>query len=168
MKTILYMATTANGYVARKNDETPWSDEEWESFKEKVSEIGNIIIGRRTYDIMKEAKDFQEIGNPFTVVLTRKKRENSENFAFVDSPQKALELLKEKGFSKTLIAGGRMLNSSFLKENLIDEVYLDIEPFIFCEGIKLFQDYKLEKKLKLLGTKQIGKNTIQLHYKILK
>ncbi len=32
VKVTLYMAMTVNGYVAKENDETPWSDEEWESY----------------------------------------------------------------------------------------------------------------------------------------
>ena len=162
------MATTINGYIARENDETPWSDEEWQSFKKKVNEVKNIVIGRRTYDIMKEKKEFEKIGNPFTIVLTRKKREGNDNLVFVNSPQAALDLLKEKRFSEALVAGGSTLNSSFLQENLIDEIYLDIEPFVFCDGIKLFTDNNLEKKLELIETKQISKDTIQLHYKVLK
>ncbi|TES95125.1 dihydrofolate reductase [Patescibacteria group bacterium] len=168
MRVILYMATTINGYIARKNDETPWSDEEWQSFKKKVSEIGNIVIGQRTYDIMKKGEEFQKIGNPFTIVLTRKKQEGNSNFAFVNSPKKALDLLKEKGFSEALIAGGSMLNSSFMQEDLIDEIYLDIEPFVFGNGIKLFADNDFEKKLELIETKPLSKNTIQLHYKVIK
>ena len=168
MKVILYMATTANGYIARKNDETPWSNEEWQSFKKKVGEIGNIIIGRRTYEIMKEKKEFQKIGDPFTIVLTRKRREGSSNLTFVNSPEKALDLLKEKGFSETLVAGGSTLNSSFMQGDLIDEIYLDVEPFIFGNGIKLFTDNDFEKKLELIETKPLSKNTIQLHYKVIK
>ena len=168
MKVILYMATTANGYIAKKNHETPWSEEEWESYADMVNSVGNIIIGWDTYEIMKDDQEFQKIGNPFTVVLTHKKIESSSNFAFVNSPSEALELLKNKGFKETLIAGGSKLNSSFFKENLIDEMYLDIEPFIFGSGINLFSDIDFDTKLKLLKTKHLSDETIQLHYSIVK
>ena len=36
MKVILYMAMSVNGYVATEQDETPWSDEEWESYHNAV------------------------------------------------------------------------------------------------------------------------------------
>lgn len=168
MKVILYMATTANGYIAKTTNETPWSKEEWKSYQKKVSETRNIIIGWNTYQIMKEKGEFPKIGNPFAIVLTTEKQKGDAQFAFVDSPQKALNLLKEKGFSEALVAGGGMLNSSFIKENLVDEVYLDIEPLFFGNGIKLFSDNDFEKKLELIETKQLSKNTVQLHYKIIK
>lgn len=31
MKVILYMATSINGYIAREDYSTPWSEEEWKA-----------------------------------------------------------------------------------------------------------------------------------------
>ncbi len=168
MQVILYMATTVNGYITKENNETPWSDEEWQSFFKFVKEIKNIVIGRKTYEIMKESGEFSKIGNPFTVVVSKKDFVHNSNFAIAKSPKEALKILKEKNFGKALIAGGGMLNSSFMKEKLIDEIYLDVEPLVFGKGLKLFSDNNFDAKLELIGTKGLSKNTIQLHYKILK
>ena len=165
MKVVLYMAITANGYIAKENNETPWSDEEWESFSEKVKKIKNLVVGRKTFEIMEQEEEFQKIDNPFTVIVSNQKENNSN---FVNSPEQAINLLKEKGFSEILVAGGGKLNSSFMQKGLVDEIYLDIEPFLFGKGIKLFAENDFETKLELLETKQLSKNVIQLHYKILK
>lgn len=165
MKVILYMAITANGFIAKQNGDTPWSNEEWASFSEKVGKIKNLIIGKKTFEIMAAENEFQKIGNPFAVIVSNEK-DNNSNFAFADSPEQALVLLKEKGFKQALVAGGGLLNSSFLQKGLIDEIYLDVEPFIFGSGIKLFAENDYEAKLELLSTKQLSKNTIQLHYKV--
>ncbi|MCK5629653.1 MAG: dihydrofolate reductase [Nanoarchaeota archaeon] len=159
------MAITANGYIAKENDETPWSDEEWDSFSNIAKKIGNLVIGRKTFEIMNQDDEFQQIGNPFTVIVSNKENNNSN---FVNSPEQAIKLLEEKGFSEILVAGGGMLNSSFMQKGLVDEIYLDVEPFLFGKGIKLFADNEFETKLELLETKQLSKNTIQLHYRILK
>ena len=165
MKVILYMAITANGYIAKEDNKTPWSDEEWQSFSEKVKEIKNLVIGRKTFEIMQKEKEFQKIGDPFTVIVSNQKEDNSN---FVNSPKQAIKLLEEKGFLKILVAGGGILNSSFMQKGLIDEIYLDIEPFLFGKGINLFAENDFETKLELLETKQLSKNVIQLHYRILK
>ena len=39
-------------------------------------EIKTLVIGRKTFEIMKQGKEFQEIGNPFTVIVSNQK-ENS-------------------------------------------------------------------------------------------
>ena len=168
MQVILYMATSVNGYIAKENNETPWSDEEWQSFSKFVKEIKNIVIGKNTYDIMEESDEFSKIGNPFTVIISKKDFAHNSNFAIAKSQKEALKILKEKNFAKALVAGGGMLNSSFMKEKLIDDIYLDVEPLIFGKGIKLFSDNNFDAKLELIGTKRLSKNTIQLHYKILK
>ena len=168
MQVILYMATTLNGYIAKENNETPWSDEEWQRFSKFVKEIKNIIIGRNTYEIMKERDEFSKIGNPFTVVVSKEDFAHNSNFAIAKSLKKALKILKEKKFAKALVAGGGMLNSSFMKEKFVDEIYLDVEPLVFGKGIKLFSDNDFDAKLELIETKSLSKNSIQLHYKILK
>ncbi len=55
MKVILYLAITANGYIAGEHDEVEWvSEASWNSYLYIVKKIGCVIIGRRTYDLMKE------------------------------------------------------------------------------------------------------------------
>jgi dihydrofolate reductase len=168
MKVVLYMASTVNGFIAKGSNETPWSNEEWKSYIEKVQEFGCIIIGRKTYDIMKKYDKFNNIKNPFTIVLSNQDiTEKSSNFAFVKTTEVALSELKKKGFKKVLVAGGGEINSLFLQQNLISEMYLDIEPFIFGKGINLFKECDFEAKLELISTKQLSKDTIQLYYKII-
>ena len=169
MKKVLYMAMSLNGYIAKENNATPWSEEEWNIFSEKVKEFGCIIVGRKTYQIMKDNNEFQKISNPLTVVISKRNTdERSSNFVFLDSPEKALTFLEEKAFDKVLIAGGSVVNTSFLEKKLIDEIYLDIEPIIFGKGIRLFQEIDIETDLELLEIKKLSKNTMQVHYKIAK
>lgn len=157
---------TVNGYVARENDETPWSDAVWDSYYEIAKKFKAIVLGRRTYEIMKEVNEFEKIGNPFTVIVTEKNFDGEDNFFFVKSPGEAIDVLKKKGFEEVLIAGGGTLNSSFMKESLIDELILDIEPLVFGKGIKLFSENDFEASLKLIESKNLSGNTIQLKYKI--
>ena len=52
MHVILYMATSVNGYIAKLDHDTPWSEEEFDSFASKVKEVGNLIIGKTTFDLI--------------------------------------------------------------------------------------------------------------------
>ena len=79
-----------------------------------------------------------------------------------------MSILEKHGFKKILVGGGGKINSSFMKEGLVDEIIIQIEPLIFGKGIKLFADEDFEAKLKLLETKMLSKNEIQLHYKVKK
>ena len=94
------MGISLNGYIAKEDGSTPWSEEEWDSYSKFVKKVGNLIIGRRTYEIMNKNKDFEKIGDPFVVVCTSKIMENKGDVFFVKSPQEAINLLKKKDFKR--------------------------------------------------------------------
>ncbi len=166
MKLTLYMAITVNGYIARVNGETPWSDEEWDSFSEKVRKVKYMIVGRKTFDVMCKTGDFDKISDLFMVVVLSKKRVHN-NTVFVQSPEEAVAVLEKRGVSEALIAGGGILNASFLKAKLVDEIIVDVEPRVFGQGIRLFVECDFEAELELLSVKKLGENTVQLRYKVI-
>lgn len=168
MKVILYMAISVNGIIARENNDTSWvSQTEWESFRKTTQKVGNIIIGRRTFDVAVREGDFPFEGS-FNVVCTSKDIVNKwgDNVVFVKSPQEALKVLEDRGFDTAMVGGGGNLNSQFMKENLVDEIYLDVEPIVLGEGISLFEDADFEAKLALIETTKLSGNEIQLRYKV--
>lgn len=159
---------TVNGYIAKENDDTPWSEVEWKSYTATVKKYKALIVGRKTYEIMRQRDEFNKIGSPLVIVLTKKKQALTANTFFVTSPKEALQLLEQKGIKQAIVGGGSHVNKSFLKENLVDELIVDIEPLIFGRGIKLFAEEDFEKSLEIIETKQLSNNEIQLHYKVIK
>ena len=167
MKVLMYMAMTLNGYIATENDKCPWPPEEWRAYR-RVSELHKVIvIGRRTYQIMSRLGEFKRMGNPFVIVLTHKGLKDQKGVAFVRSAKEAIGLAKSNGFSKVLISGGGIVNSSFMKSGLVDELYIDIVPVLFGKGVKLFADADFEKKLKFTGMNMLSSQVMQLRYKVL-
>ncbi|MBI4170836.1 MAG: dihydrofolate reductase [Candidatus Aenigmarchaeota archaeon] len=172
MKVVLYMAMTANGIIAKEDDDTSFvSKAEWKSFRAMIRRTGNMVIGRRTYEIMRKADEFAGLDKVKIVVVTHdiSLKGDTTNIIFTSKqPKEVLRLLKKEGFSKVLIAGGSALNASFMKENLVDEVYLDVEPAVFGKGIRLFAEADFEAKLRLLEIRKLSKNVIHLHYAVVK
>ncbi len=91
-----------------------------------------------------------------------------KRFSLASSPQDALEKLQKAGFTSVVLTGGSMLNSSFAKLQLIDEVIVNIEPIIVGKGIPLFDPALFDLKLELLEMKESKGYTIKLHYKVSK
>ncbi len=167
MKVILYLAQTANGYIAKENDSTPWSKEEFTAFYSFVKKARNLVIGKKTFLLMKNG-ELGNCGYPLTVVVTRSlKKVSYKNSMAAKSPKEALKILRKRGFRQAVIGGGSRLATSFLKQGLIDEIYLDIEPLILGKGIQIFQKGDIMSKLKLIKTTRLSKDTIRLHYRIL-
>jgi dihydrofolate reductase len=167
IKTILYMGITPNGYIAKEDGNSEWtSEEDLQGFFENSKKAGNIIMGKNTY---REA--FRQGYFPFpkalNIVVSHEDIENQwgdEVIITSATPKEILKMLSEKGFTTAFLAGGGVLNASFMREGLVNELYLDVEPLIFGKGIQIIAPSKFEHELELLEVKNLNKNTVQLHY----
>ncbi len=168
MKVILYMAVTANGMIADNDDEAKFlTPEEAASYCSVVRTAGCLIVGRRTYHILTKQPEFQEFKDAKLVVMSHGDVELVDpRHQVARTPQEAVDLLSD--FREVIIAGGGIANASFLAADLVDEIYLDIEPALLGNGIPLFKGQDFERKLKLLGHKMLSENEIQLHYQVIK
>lgn len=155
------MAISKDDFIAGANDETPWSDIEWASFKDFVKSCEVILLGRRTYEIMRDGDEF--IDGPEYVVVTKDMSANTGDLKkiSIQSPRDMPRV------SKLGIIGGGDLNGSLMKLGVVDEVILDKEPIELTQGIKLFGDHKVNPKLKLIETKELGEGTVQFRYKVI-
>ncbi len=171
MKTVLYMGISVNGNIARENGTVDWNSEEgWKSFYDQGKKAENFIMGAGTFRIAVEDGTFPFEG-ALNIVMTAQYVENiwGDMVMFTNEPpREVLGIVKQKGFETALLIGGGKLNSSFAKEKLIDEVYVDIEPIAFGKGIPLFESEEFEMKLRLLEAVQLNPNTIQIHYEVIK
>jgi dihydrofolate reductase len=165
------MGITPNGYIAKENGDSEWtSKEDLEGFYEHSKSAGNIIMGKNTYRAASQYGYFP-FPDTLNVVVSHEPIENKWGDAVIvtgKSPKEILSMLEAKGFATAFLAGGGQLNSSFMKDGLVDEIYFDVEPLLFGKGIKVFADTDFECELELLETKKLNKNTIQLHYRVLK
>ncbi len=154
--------------IASKDDKTHWiSSTEWDSYSAMVRKAGCLIVGRRTYHILTQQPEFAEFKDVHVVVVSKDPISLvADNHRVAHSPKEALEMLTS--YEQIVVAGGGVLNASFLTEGLIDEIYVDIEPIILGEGIPLFQAMSLEQGLELMDQKLLSKHEIQLYYKVVK
>ena len=169
MKVILYMAMSLNGMIAKVDDDTSWiTQEEWNSFSLAVRKSGALIVGRRTYNILTKQPEFAEFKDVKLVTVSKERNPElvNRNHFIAKSPEEALSLLKD--FDEVVVAGGGILNNYFIEKNLVDEIYIDIEPIIITRGVPLFSGAAFEANLKLIGWKKITENEIQLHYSVMK
>ena len=165
------MGISINGYIAKENGDSEWtSDEDLKGFYEQSKNAGNIIMGKNTYFAASKSGYFPFPG-ALNIIVSHQNIENKwgDNVLIINkSPKEILTILKQRGFKTAFLAGGGQLNTSFIKENLIDEIYLDVEPLVLGQGIKIFADSDFEFLLELIDFKKLNPNTIQLHYKVLK
>ena len=125
-------------------------------------------MGRASYDIL--APDYLPLKTEgTTVVLTTNKEAKSTNPTVIftqDNPTEIVRMLKSKGYAEAVIIGGAMTMSAFLNANLVDDIYLVVEPVLFNTGLPLLQGVKVDYKLRLLDIDKLNNNTVQLHYEV--
>jgi dihydrofolate reductase len=163
-KIILYVATSLDGFIARKNKKVDWLDTynntgEDYGYPAFYAGMGTIIIGNTTYQQFKEPYQGKKV-----YVFSRKNKGKKGNIQFVSGDiKKFMEDYKPEG--NIWLVGGADLAHQFLEHNLIDEFIITIMPTLLGEGIPLFQGKDTEKQLKLLKTKSYKSGVMQLHYR---
>lgn len=166
------MGITPNGFIATEDGNSEWtSEEDLQGFFDQSKRTGNIILGKGTF-LEASRQGYFPFPEALNIVLSHTAIENTwgeDKVIITDkSPEEVLELLAQKGFETAFLAGGGKLNASFFEKQLIDEVYFDVEPLLFGKGIPVIAQANFECELKLIETKQLNTDTIQLHYKVLK
>ena len=127
-------------------------------------------MGRNTY-LAASKSGYFPFPDTLNIVVSHQQIENKWGDKVVitnKSPKEIIRMLEQKGFAVVFLAGGGQLNTSFIKENIIDEIYLDVEPLIFGKGMGVFAKGDFEVELELLETKRLNSNTVQLHYRVSK
>jgi|SRR3989344_421407 len=171
MKVILTMAISANGIIATKEGSEDFlSHDNWIQFVNLANKIGCFIYGRKTYEavIKWEGNYLRELSKVRKVIISRSPIKLQEGFTIANSPEEALKELEAEGFDEVIVAGGATINSEFAKRGLIDEVIFDVNPSILGEGIPVFAPENFEIKLELVDFERVGKDIIELRYKVKK
>lgn len=174
-KTILYIATSLDGYVAGPNDEIEWlnrySNVDF-GLKEFLSMIGAIIMGRRSYDMGVELKWFSQFnyGAPIFVISHDKPLSINKDAEFIfvtNGIETAHRQSKLKAGDKNVwIFGGANIAQQYLKLGLIDEISIGITPTLLGSGKRLFENIGKHIELTLTKTKQYDEGLTELNYRI--
>ncbi len=177
---IVMIATSADGFIARKDGAVDWLDRpqikgEDYGMAAFYESIDTILYGRKTYDTaVKFVEQGLEIPTDKRVrnyVFSRRRapRKVLPGFEFVKEPVKkfAQRLRSEKGKGIWMMGGGSLI-ASFLDEGEIDEFIISVIPTFIGEGIPLIAPRRRTVPLKLLSTKKFRDGVVQLHYAVAK
>jgi dihydrofolate reductase len=168
MKTIVYLAASANGLISNNRNEPDWLSPEFEQDFMAISQRTQaVIMGKTTYNHL--APDYLPLKEGALVVLTHdtKATPAQENVLFTDaSPEEIIAQLAAKGHTEAVIIGGTQTVSEFVKAGLVNEIILVVEPVLFGSGLPLLKDVASEFQLSLLEVNKLNDNTVRLHYAI--
>jgi dihydrofolate reductase len=174
MKTILVFVSTLDGKITRwgNPDVRIWSSQSDKQYFNKLwNDTRLIVMGSNTYKVTPVKPSSKHL----LVIMTShpseyKGIEKSGQLDFTDeSPEKLFARLEKEGHELMLIVGGAQVATSFLKQQLIDELWLTIEPIIFGSGSNFVVEEKLDINLELISSERVNEQgTLINKYKVIK
>jgi len=174
-KIIVYIATSADGYIARPDGDVGWLDRPQPKGNYGIGKffktIDTILWGRKTYakgiEMGMKASGFGS-GIKNYVFSRRPQQSSLPAFAFVNEPIKpfAERLRAQPGKDIWMMGGGEII-AAFLDEGEIDEFSIHVIPVMIGEGIPLVAPRHRSVPLKLLSTKKFPDGVVHLNYRVL-
>ena len=173
-----------DGCIAGPNNEMDWMvwnwDEKLKEFVNRIHEpIDTILLGRKMagdflsywsnvmnkpddpeYTIAKKMIETPKI--VFTKTLNKSEWSNTD-IATGDLKDEITKLKSQSG-GDIIVYGGASFDSSLIKENLIDEFYLFVNPVVLGTGKTIFKDLNEIRKFILIESIVFDSGIVLLHY----
>lgn len=125
--------------------------------------IDTTIMGRKTAAVAAEMPDMPGITN--YVISRRWKPGKREGFEVVSGSLTAfVRKLKRRPGKDIYLGGGGQLCRSFLKEDLVDELYIGVSPVLLGDGIPGFPAKFPRRDFKLTECKSYSNGSVGLRY----
>lgn len=166
-KIILFIASSLEGYIARKNGEIDWlfTDQDY-GYNEFFQDVDTVLMGNRTYQQILGFGDYPYPGKQSFVFSQIRQGHKDKNVEFIGNNWLNFvdSLRHNRGKNIWLVGGGKTIHN-FLLHDLIDEIILSIHPLILGEGIPLIiSDPNCETKLQLKQVKTYDSGLLQVFY----
>jgi dihydrofolate reductase len=179
----LQVQITVDGFIAGPNGEMDWVNMNWgqdinDFVTQLTDSVNTILLGRNLAEGFiphwtaaynqptPEPGSETFVKTPKIVFSKSLTKSEWDNTIVVNGNLKDEVTALKNNSGKDLIAyGGSKFVSSLIKEKLVDELYLFINPVIIGKGMPIFQEVSEKHNLKLISSKTFECGIIVLTYK---
>ncbi len=177
----VFIASSLDGFIAGEDDDLSWLPEpgsdEAESqasgalgFEGFFSDVGAMLMGRRTYDVVCGFEDWFYGDTPVLVATTRplpqhpRHPEANIRAAVGTSIQELVSDALTAARGRDVYLDGGQLIRQALEAKLVDELIVTLIPVILGRGIPLFAGADQRHSLNLTAANQAGSGMVELRY----
>jgi dihydrofolate reductase len=170
-KIIVYIATSADGYIARPDGDFAWLNRKTVKGDYGIAKfykkIDSVIMGRKTYEIGVKLGQVGYPGKKNYVFSASPPKNVPPDIEFVteDIPTFAKRIRRTRGRHIWLVGGSKMI-ASFLDHDQIDEFIIHVIPLYIGEGIPLIHPKHRDVALKLVKARRFSDGVVRLHYRV--
>ncbi|MCC3859851.1 dihydrofolate reductase family protein [Pseudemcibacter aquimaris] len=178
MTNFVYLGCSLDGFIARKDGAVdfldavdPAPDDEDYGWEDYIGGIDGLIMGRNSYDMVLGYGQWI-YGDRKVMVLTTRDIEipdfvEGEIIPFEGKPEEAVQCMNEMGCQNLYIDGGKVVQD-FINDGQVDELIITMVPIIIGEGIPLFANINVEKRLDLKNVTKYDNGLLTVHYNLKK
>ena len=172
MANIVYIATSLDGYIARKDGNIDWlmeipnPDNSDYGFSDFMKRIDGLIMGRNTFELVLKFGKWPYTRPVFVLSNTMKEvpgHLGNKVKIISGKLNTIIEELRDQGFENLYIDGGKAIQS-FLRKDMIDEIIITRIPVILGAGIPLFEEMDLELRFDHIQTEVLNKALVKSRY----
>jgi dihydrofolate reductase len=189
-KVILFMHVSLDGFVCGPHDEMDWTtmnDDQIGKFliPDLQKTVDTMLVGRVLYQgfeqywpsVPENPKSPAELiefahwmaDTPKVVFSNTLEEVNWKNSSLAKAdPTATVQQLKKQPGGDMVIFGGAMLAAHFVKNNLVDEYRIKLEPVALGKGKSLYKDIADRINLKLINSKAFDSGVTGLYYEVIK
>lgn len=172
-KTILYIAQSLDGYIARPDGNLDWltsiptpKDGDY-GYEQLLQGTEIIIMGRSTYEELLKFDMEWPYENFKTYVVTSNPAfeiKTASTYLLTSPISSFITNWKQTATKNAWIVGGSKLIASFIHQNLIDEMIITIIPKTIGVGISLFSNNIPEQNFQLIHSEVFETGVVNLTY----
>lgn len=173
MTVSVFVGTSLDGFIARPTgafDFLPADGGEPRGYQEFIATIDAIVIGRKTFEVVRAMKEW-----PYeymrVVVLSSRALDFSGARGQVEQmagpPAEIVAKLEASGAQHLYVDGGITIQR-FLRAGLVNRLIITRVPVLIGEGIPLFGSLPHDVKLRHVATRSYGSGLVTSEYEVLK
>jgi dihydrofolate reductase len=167
-KVILGVSMSLDGLIARANGDVDFLHTPKEHpIGAFFASMDNAIMGRKTLEAglrLTGGKLPKTSMKMYVMSRTQPAGERDGVIYVSESPAAMVERIRKQGSKDIWLMGGGELAREFLKEDLVDEMYLGIVPVLLGEGIPLFPAGFPQREFTLIENQTYSQGLIALKY----
>lgn len=174
MKASVFIATSLDGFIARKDgglDWLPMDDVEPHGYDEFFASVDAIVIGRKTFETVLGFPGWAYGKKPVIVLSSSiselKVPEGAVCDLMAGAPKEIVACLTQRGMQHLYIDGGITIQG-FLQAGLIQHLTITYIPVLLGSGIPLFGPLTQDIRLKHVQTRSYPSGMVQTEYLIAK